>query len=75
LVGRSADAVAQPGAQLGQQVHCPVSGVLFEVKETSAVVDLDGQSIYLCCPACAQYFTAHRDHVLKLRGIAIASRS
>jgi hypothetical protein len=50
-----------------------VSGVLFEVKDTSAVVDVDGHAIFLCCPACAQYFTAHRDRVLDLRGITVGS--
>lgn len=68
-VGRSADAVAQPGAAIGQQVYCPVSGVLFEVTESSAKIDTPRGPIYACCQGCAGYLASERDRVLALRGI------
>jgi hypothetical protein len=43
---------------------------VFEVTEGSAKIDVDGQPVYVCCPACAEYFAKHRDRVLDLRGIA-----
>src|SRR5713101_2150813 len=33
--GRNALAVVQPGAQAGQYVYCPVSGVVFQIKVSS----------------------------------------
>ena len=75
MVGRSTDAVPQPGAQIGESVHCPVSGVLFEVKETSERVDVGGQPVYTCCRACAEYFAANRgprDRAARARAELIA---
>ncbi len=66
--GRNPQAVAQPGAKVGQTVYCPVSGAVFQVRESSRRVDLDGKRLYLCCEACARYFAAHRDSVVALRG-------
>jgi YHS domain-containing protein len=67
--GHNPQAVAQPGAKVGQTVYCPVSGAVFEVKESSRRVDLDGKPLYLCCEACARYFAANREQVLALRGL------
>jgi len=67
--GRSPQAVAQPGAKLGQYVYCPVSGAVFQVKESSRTAGLDGKPLYLCCEACARYFAENRDRVLALRGL------
>ena len=69
MVGRSTDAVEQPGAQIGQSVHCPVSGVLFEVKDTSESVAVAGLPVYFCCRSCADYFTANQDRIVDLRGL------
>jgi hypothetical protein len=68
--GRNPQAVVQPGAKPGQTVYCPVSGAVFEVKESSPRADLNGEPLYLCCEACARYFAQHRDRVLRLRGLA-----
>lgn len=68
--GRSADAVAQPGARVGQTVYCPVSGAVFQVKDSSPRADVGGKTIYLCCEACARYFAQNRDRILALRGLS-----
>lgn len=68
--GRNAQAVSQPGAQIGQYVYCSVSGAVFRVKETSQRVDVNGE-LYLCCEGCARYFAQHREHVLALRGLSL----
>lgn len=68
--GRNPQAVAQPGAKVGQTVYCPVSGAVFQVKESSPRAELDGKPLYLCCDACARHFAANRDRVLALRGLA-----
>lgn len=65
--------MAQPGAQTGETVHCPVSGVAFEVQAQSHSVDVDGLPVYVCCSGCAQYMQANLDRVLELRGIDAAS--
>ena len=71
LRGRNAKAVAQPGAELGQLVYCPVSGAVFRIKDTSPRADVHGKTLYLCCDACARYFAQNRDRVLALRGLSI----
>ncbi len=70
--GRNPQAVAQPGAKIGQTVYCPVSGAVFEAKESSQRADLNGEPLYFCCEACARYFAANRNRVLGLRGLASA---
>jgi copper chaperone len=69
--GRSAKAVRQPGAQLGQYVYCPVSGAVFRIKDSSQRVDVNGKTLYLCCEGCARYFAQHRNSVLALRGLSL----
>ena len=71
LRGRNAQAVAQPGAQPGQWVYCPVSGAVFRIKDTSPKADVHGKTLYICCDACARYFAQNRDRVLALRGLSI----
>lgn len=68
--GRNPQAVVQPGAKPGQTVYCPVSGAVFEVKESSPRADLNGEPLYFCCEGCARYFAQNRDRVLGLRGLA-----
>ena len=69
--GRNAQAVTQPGAQPGQYVYCPVSGAVFQIKDSSQRADVKGKTGYLCCEGCARYFAQHRDHVLALRGLSL----
>ncbi len=67
--GRNPSAEVQPGAKPGQTVYCPVSGAIFEVKESSPRADLNGKPLYFCCEACARHFAENRDRVLALRGL------
>lgn len=60
---------AQPGAVLGEVVHCPVSGAVFRIKEDAVKREVLGKSIYFCCASCAAYFDAHRSEILTARGI------
>jgi hypothetical protein len=60
----------QPGAKIGDRTYCPVSGVVFEVKEASAHRDVGAQRLYFCCEKCAMYFSEHQDHVLAARELA-----
>ena len=69
--GRNAQAVPQPGAQVGQYVYCLVSGAVFQVKDASQRVEVNKKTLYLCCEACARYFAQHRDSVLALRGLSL----
>jgi len=48
------DIVAQPGAGVGDLVRCPVSGVVFEIKEAQPSVEVNGETHYTCCASCAQ---------------------
>ncbi len=68
--GRSAGTVLQPTAQIGQLTYCPVSGVVFRVEPSSPHRDVGGKPLYFCCEACADYFSAHADRVLALRGLS-----
>lgn len=67
--GRDARAVVQPGAKVGQYVYCPVSGAVFQVKDSSVRADLGGRPFYVCCEGCARYFAQNRERVLALRGL------
>lgn len=66
--------VIQPGAQLGDRTYCPVSGVVFTVKETSPSVMVDGKPIYFCCASCSAYFAANKDRIAALRGLLASNR-
>lgn len=69
--GRNPQAVAQPDAEPGQHVYCPVSGAVFRIKEANPRADVNGRTLYLCCDACARYFAQNRDRVLALRGLSL----
>lgn len=60
---------AQPGAAPGQDVYCPVSGVVLRIKESTPKAEMDGKPVYVCCEGCLRYFKANRDRVLALRGM------
>ena len=64
---------AQPGAAPGQDVYCPVSGVVLQIKESTLKTELDGKPVYVCCEECLRHFTANRDRVLALRGMILNS--
>lgn len=67
--GRNPRAVTQPGAKAGQHVYCPVSGAVFQVKDSSVRADLGGKPLYVCCEGCARYLAQNRERVLALRGL------
>ena len=66
----NATVAPQPGAVLGQDVYCPVSGVVLRVKETTLRADLNGKPLHVCCEGCLRYLQANREKVLALRGLA-----
>jgi len=43
---------AQPNAEVGSLVRCPVSELYFYVKEDQDVVVVDGDLWYVCCAVC-----------------------
>src|SRR5687768_15305358 len=47
--GRDSRAIVQPGAKVGQYVYCPVSGAVFQVKESHQHADVNGKPLYFCC--------------------------
>src|SRR5687768_16127765 len=65
--GEDPKARVQPGAAVGEQAYCPVSGVVFTVKDLSPKADLAGKPIFFCCDSCAAHFTANRATVLAAR--------
>jgi copper chaperone CopZ len=64
---------SQPGATPGQEVYCPVSGVVLRINESTPRSSVNSKPFYICCEACLRYFQANRDRVLALRGIRNAS--
>jgi YHS domain-containing protein len=69
LEGERDDVVVQPGASVGQQTYCPVSGAVFTVAAEHAKREVDGHTLWFCCEACAAYFEAHEDAVMEARGL------
>jgi YHS domain-containing protein len=67
--GPQTEIAVQPGATVGQRTYCPVSGAVFTVEATHPHAEVDGQTLHFCCPACAEYFEAHRDEVMEARGM------
>ena len=59
----------QPGAEVGQDVYCPVSGVVLRIKESTLHADLNGKPLHVCCEGCLRYLQANREKVLALRGL------
>jgi YHS domain-containing protein len=55
---------------LGERTHCPVSGVVFEVKDASPVRWVSGRPVYFCCEKCATYFSAHDEQVIRARALS-----
>jgi copper chaperone len=64
---------SQPGAIPGQEIYCPVSGVVLKINESTPRSDVNGKTFYVCCEGCLRYFQANRDRVLALRGIHTTS--
>ncbi len=69
VAGPQDGVVAQPGALVGQRTYCPVSGVAFVIKATSAHRTVGDKTLYFCCETCAAYFTANQAQILAARGI------
>lgn len=67
--GPQTEIAVQPGATVGERTYCPVSGAVFTIDATHAHAEVEGQTLYFCCPACAEYFEAHRTEVMQARGI------
>jgi hypothetical protein len=70
MTGPTEGVVAQPGVVVGQHTYCPVSGVAFEIKATSAHRKVGETTLYFCCESCAAYFTANQASILAARGFA-----
>ena len=66
--GRDSRALVQPGAKVGQYVYCPVSGAVFQVKESHHHADVNGKALYFCCEGCARYFAQNQDRIMTMRG-------
>lgn len=64
---------SQPGAAPGDEVYCPVSGVVLRIKDSTPKAELNSKIVYACCDGCLRYFQAHRDRVLALRGAKLSS--
>ena len=62
--------MVQPGAKVEEQTYCPVSGVVFQVKEGSAHRAVGGKQVYFCCEKCAMYFDDHAAQVAAVRGFS-----
>ena len=62
--------IEQPGAKSDDSAYCPVSGVVFQVKESSPRREVAGKPIYFCCEACAKYFSENRERVLAARNLS-----
>ncbi len=67
--GQNDLSVVQPGAAVGQLAYCPVSGVVFSVKDDGPVAMLDGKPLHFCCEACARKFAESKDEVRSRRGL------
>jgi YHS domain-containing protein len=58
------DVVAQPGAQVGDLIRCPVSCVVVHAKDELRL-DHRGRDYFVCCPGCAQRFRADPSHFVQ----------
>ena len=48
--------VSQANAKTGDYTKCPVSGVIFLVKEDNSKVSYGSKAAFTCCETCAQIF-------------------
>jgi YHS domain-containing protein len=49
-----------------------VSGVVFEVKDSSPRRESGGRTVYFCCETCAGYFSEHAEDVAAARHLGPA---
>ena len=68
--GGAPGVVEQPGATVGKQAYCLVSGVIFTVTAVSPTRQAAGHTFFFCCAGCAGYFAANADRVLAARGVS-----
>ncbi len=59
---------AQPGAAIGDEVYCPVSGVVLKITAATPKDESEGSPVYVCCEGCLRYLRANRARVQALRG-------
>jgi len=50
--------------------YCPVSGVVFRVKDSSPHREVGGKTVYFCCESCAAYFSDHAAQVTAARNLS-----
>ena len=43
-------------AKVGDITKCPVSGAVFQVKESSPMITFNGEEYYTCCSTCASLY-------------------
>ena len=60
-----ADVSHQPGAKAGEITQCPVSGVVFTVRENNPGYEHEGTDFYTCCGACAGILAGNPARFLK----------
>jgi copper chaperone CopZ len=62
----------QPGASIGDEVYCPVSGVVLKITAATPKEESGGSATYVCCEGCLRYLRAHPSRVRALRGAGAA---
>src|SRR5690606_16502261 len=56
--------VAQPDAKVGDKTLCPIMGNEFTISESSPSTEIDGKTVYFCCPGCADAFAKDPEGLL-----------
>jgi copper chaperone CopZ len=64
----NAEVHAQPGASIGDEVYCPVSGVVLKITAATPKEESGGGATYVCCEGCLRYLRANQARVRALRG-------
>lgn len=65
-IKRDGNVASQPGAVISGLTQCPVSGVIFEVKEGNASYTIaGGERVYTCCGSCLSRLEAAPAKYLK----------
>jgi hypothetical protein len=64
-----AGVIVQPGASTGHETYCPISGVVFQVKEASATRTAAEKPLFFCCEACAKNYEENLEKVSLARGL------
>ena len=59
------DIVEITEAEVGDITMCPVSGAIYQVKESSPILEHDGETFHSCCDGCAKKFKEEPDRFYK----------